>query len=133
MAIGWLALLKTVPWTEVVRNAPKIADGAKKLWVALATKPTASETEIDTDQLSFYSESQSINSLQERLATVESACSDLHKQMIASSEIITELAEQNAQLVKKIELNRIRTLRLAGATMFIAVIAIIHLITTYSH
>ena len=29
MAIGWLTILKTVPWTEVISNAPKVADGAK--------------------------------------------------------------------------------------------------------
>jgi hypothetical protein len=32
MAIPWLTLLKTVPWTDVIANAPTIANGAKKLW-----------------------------------------------------------------------------------------------------
>ncbi len=132
MAIGWLAILKTVPWTDVVRNAPKIADGARKLWVALATKPTSSEIELEADQVTFPSETHTINSLQERLAVVESACSDLHKQMLTSSELIKALAEQNAQLIKKIELNRRRTLWLAGISICIAVIAVFNLIFTFS-
>jgi hypothetical protein len=28
MAIAWLAVLKSVPWSEVISNAPKVADGA---------------------------------------------------------------------------------------------------------
>ena len=43
--------------------------------------------------------------------------SDLNQQMLASSELIKELAEQNAQLVKRIEANRKRTLWLAAATL----------------
>lgn len=128
MAIGWLAILKTVPWTDVVRNAPQIADGARKLWGAIATKPTSAEIELEADQFIHSSETHTIDSLQKRLAVVESAWSDLHNQMLASSELIKALAEQNTQLVKKIELNRIRTLQLAGLTVCIAVIAIFNLI-----
>jgi hypothetical protein len=32
MALGWLALLKTVPWTDVISAAPQVTAGAKKLW-----------------------------------------------------------------------------------------------------
>ena len=31
MAIPWLTVLQAVPWGDVIRNAPKVADGAKKL------------------------------------------------------------------------------------------------------
>lgn len=30
MAIGWLTILKSVPWTEVIRNVPKVAEGGAK-------------------------------------------------------------------------------------------------------
>jgi hypothetical protein len=36
MAIGWLAVLQLVPWSDVISNAPKIAEGAKKLWIRWA-------------------------------------------------------------------------------------------------
>ena len=130
MAIAWLAILKTVPWTDVVRNAPKIADGAKKLWVALATKPASSEIELEADQVIFSSETHTINSLQERLTVIESKCANLQEQMLTSSELIKALAEQNTELIKKIELNRKRTIWLAIITSCMAVIAIFNLIST---
>jgi hypothetical protein len=39
MAIGWLTVLKMVPWGEVIENAPKVAIGAKKLWDKVGRKP----------------------------------------------------------------------------------------------
>ena len=41
--------------------------------------------------------------------------------MLASSELIKALAEQNAQLVKRIEVNRKRTLWLVAATLVLAI------------
>jgi len=38
MAIGWLTVLSHVPWTEVINNAPKVAEGAKKLWKSVSGK-----------------------------------------------------------------------------------------------
>ena len=32
MGLSWITVLKAVPWTEVVRNAPAVAEGARKLW-----------------------------------------------------------------------------------------------------
>ena len=37
----WLHVLKTVPWTQVIKNAPVVADGARKLWQAVGNKPAA--------------------------------------------------------------------------------------------
>lgn len=132
MAIGWLAILKTVPWADVVRNAPQIADGAKKFWVAIATKPARSELEFETGQTIFSSETHTIDSLQSRLTTAESALSNLHNQMLASSELIKALAEQNAQLIDKIDLNRKRTKWLTIITISIAIMTIYNLISTFS-
>jgi len=41
MAIGWLTVLKMVPWGDVIENAPKVATGAKKLWQNVGKKPVA--------------------------------------------------------------------------------------------
>jgi len=135
MAIGWLAILKNVPWVDVVRNSPKIADEAKKLWSTITNKPNAEIAfEPNRNKLSsgFSSENNTIESLQERLASVESACANLHTQMLASTELIQALAEQNAQLIKKIELSRIRILRLIGIGAIIGLIAIFNLIYTFA-
>ena|SRR5687767_2485737 len=107
MAIGWLTVLKSVPWGEVINNAPKVADGAKKLWKAVARKPPSGEA---------------APSPQSELARLGAAVDDLHRQMVASSELIKALAEQNTELVRRIELNRVRLIWLGGAAGVIAVI-----------
>ena len=135
MAIGWLAILKNVPWVDVVRNSPKIADEAKKLWSTITNKPNA-EIVLEADRYNLSAELSSENStvetLQKRLAALEIASANLHSQMLASTELIQALAEQNAQLIKKIELSRVRILRLIGIGAVIGLIAIFNLIYTFA-
>ena len=50
MAIGWWTVLQSVPWAEVVSNAPKVAAGAKKLWNAVGRKPSAGAPVTDATQ-----------------------------------------------------------------------------------
>ncbi|MDP1927884.1 MAG: hypothetical protein Q8K62_05165, partial [Thiobacillus sp.] len=57
-------------------------------------------------------------------AALETAVADLHGQMFASSELIKALAEQNAQLVKRVEANRVRMLWLTAATAVLAIAVI---------
>ncbi|MDB5964602.1 MAG: hypothetical protein JWQ72_1102, partial [Polaromonas sp.] len=40
MAIGWLAVLQWVPWSDVIKNAPKVAEAAKKLWNTTGKQPS---------------------------------------------------------------------------------------------
>ena len=117
MAIGWLTILKSVPWTEVIKNAPKVAEGAKKLWSAVGKQRAADEAADAGAQPAASHEPHTLEALEARAAALEAAVSDLNQQMLASSELIKELAEQNAQLVKRIEANRKRTLWLAAATL----------------
>ena len=121
MAISWLALLKALPWGEVVRNAPEIAENAKKLWGTVARNSPNQELEVRNV---FTSENQEISWLKERLITIEAAYSELHNQMLTTSELIKALADQNTQLIKSIEVNRIRVLRLAAISIFIGLIAV---------
>lgn len=122
MAIGWLTILKSVPWAEVISNAPKVAEGARKLWNAVGKKRAADEA-ADADAPPAAShEPLTLEALKARVAALEAAVSDLHGQMLASSELIKELAEQNAQLVKRIEANRKRTFWLGAATLALAIV-----------
>jgi hypothetical protein len=123
MAIGWLAVLKTVPWSEVISNAPMVADGAKKLWNAVAKKPALQEVPTTDAQSSLSSEARAIAAMESRIAATEAAASDLHGQMLASSELIKALADQNAQLIKRIEASRLRVLWLTAATVVVAIAA----------
>ncbi len=115
MAIGWFALLTKVPWSEVISNAPKVAAAAKKLWKAVANKSVSSETLTDVAPPHFSPDAVSIAGMEARLIAMEAGYSDLQNQMLASSELIKELADQNAQLVKRIETNRIRLIWLTVA------------------
>lgn len=121
MALNWLTLLKAVPWGEVARNAPVIAENAKKLWGTVARKYPKQELEVP---IVFTSEDEEINWLKERLNTLEAANTDLHNQMLTSAELMKALADQNTQLINRIELNRIRLLRLAVVTIIIGIIAV---------
>lgn len=112
MAIGWLTVLQSVPWTDVVRNAPKVAVGAKKLWSTVRKKPlSGASPAADAPAASAV---QSLPMLALRIQELETDAADLQAQMVASSEVIKALAEQNTQLIVRVETLRVRLLWLAG-------------------
>ena len=125
MAIGWLAVLQMVPWGDVISNAPKVAEGAKKLWKTVGKRSTEDELSSDMIAPPLKPDAQSMGRLQARLVALENTTRELHQQMLDSSELIKTLAEQNAQLVQRIELARVRFLILTGAVtvIFIATAA----------
>ena len=127
MAIGWLSVLKMVPWGDVISNAPKVADGARKLWSAVSRKPPAADLPDAGAQSTLKPGAPSIAALQAQLAAAEAKVSDLHNQMLESSELIKALADQNAQLIRRVEVNRIRVLWLAAAIVVLGVVAAVNL------
>jgi hypothetical protein len=124
MAIGWMMLLQNVPWADVIKNAPKVAEGAKKLWKTIGSNPTPDETDSPTPQTAATTETEAIVRLQQQLAKAETATAELHAQMLASSELIAALAEQNTLLIRRIEQNRLRVLWLTGVLIAVAGVAI---------
>lgn len=130
MAIGWLTVLQSVPWSEVIHNAPKVAEGAKKLWNAVARKSASGEDA--TSEIASSSEAQTIAALEARCTALEAAAADLHGQMLTSSELIKALADQNAQLIRHIETNRLRVLWLSATVAVLGVFAIAALVRTFS-
>ncbi|MBP8901469.1 MAG: hypothetical protein KBG41_02535 [Thiobacillaceae bacterium] len=66
--------------------------------------------------------------MQARLATLETTATNLHDQMLASSELIKTLAEQNAQLVARVEAHRVRVMWLAGALVMLGIITVLGLV-----
>lgn len=130
MAIGWLTVLKSVPWSEVISNAPKVADAAKKLWNAVAKKSVSSEPPTTAATSALSPEESTIAALETRLLAMETAFADLQGQLLASSELIKALADQNTQLIKGIEVNRVRGLWLAAAVAVVAIVAVLSLAST---
>ncbi len=122
MALSWLAVLQSVPWSDVIKNAPKVAEGAKNLFdtvarrgqkTAAAQAPANAESPVGVPK---SAEAQAIAALETRMAAMDTAMAELNAQLLASSQVIKDLAEQNTQLIQRIEANRVRTLWLAGAS-----------------
>ena len=111
MSITWLTVLQNVPWTEVISRAPKVAEGAKKLWKTVVKKPSPAAIPDSP-------------ALEARVIALEAAVSELHGQMLTSSELIKTLAEQNAQLIQRIETLRVRELWLSATTVAFALAAL---------
>ena len=116
-----------VPWSDVIKNAPKVADGAKKLWNSVGKKPPPPAPADTGTGVQLTPEGQAIAALQAHVLALESATQDLHEQMLASSELIKALAEQNTQLIRRAEVNRVRLLVLAGVTALVGVFAVVSL------
>lgn len=122
MAIPWLTVLQAVPWGDVIRNAPKVADGAKKLWqnvgrtpAAPAAGPVAAPPQTREEALA---------ALQAQVAAQQGALAELHGQMQAASELIKTLAEQNTELIRRAEALRARLRWLALATAVAGAVAV---------
>ena len=120
--IGWLAVLQMVPWTDVIKNAPKAADGAKKLWQSVRKKPPVSAQGSATRHLP----SDFQTPLQTRMSALEQDLADLHAQMLESSALIQTLAEQNTQLVKRAETTRLR-LKILSVVALLLTVAVVWL------
>jgi len=119
-----LTVLSNIPWGQVVENAPKVADGAAKLWSSVSgfrkkAPPAASADPTGAPALT------EAEALRARVQSLEEAVKDLSDQMQASSELIKALADQNTQLVQRIELNRVRLVRLGTAAAVVGVVLVV--------
>lgn len=125
---AWLSVLKVVPWGEVITNAPKVADGARKLWSAVKRTPpgeAASRGPADSSTAADSADaSEAIAALQAQVGGAERAIASLHEQMVASSELIKALAEQNSELIRRVEALRVRGLWLIGASVVVGIAAL---------
>jgi len=112
-----ITVLANIPWRQVVENAPKVADGAVKLWKAVTgrKKRVAGQDEYPVAAADANLSEEDL--LKARLLRLEDNIKSLQDQMQESSELIKALAEQNTQLVQRIELNRARLVRLVAVTV----------------
>lgn len=120
-----LTVLSNIPWGKVVENAPKLADGAARLWGAVRKRGDAPAEEGAAEVMAPNAppEATAAEQLAARLAgrveALEGRVGELQAQLAASSELVKDLAEQNAQLVQRIELHQqqLRRLALGGAAV----------------
>lgn len=123
MAVGAIiAVLSNIPWGKVIENAPKVADAAAKLWnmVVNRRKLDSHQNEHGTTSTdTFLSEP---DLLKAKVLALEGSVKCLEDQMQASTELIKALADQNIQLVRRVERNRVSLVRYAIATALVGTI-----------
>ena len=77
MAISWLSVLQAVPWSDVISNAPKVAEGARKLWKSVGPRGADDAAEPAADSAASAGPTlppdQALMSLQGRVRALESA------------------------------------------------------------
>ncbi len=118
MAAGTIiAVLSNIPWGQVVENAPKVADGAAKLWNAVTNRKSTNQAPNAKPKSAASPTLSETEMLKNRLVVMEESVLNLQDQMRVSTELIKALAEQNAQLVQKVQLGSVRLRRLAAITV----------------
>lgn len=124
MAIPWMVVLQNIPWREVISNAPRVADEAKKLWTTLSRdRSYEAKTQPPTATPFSNADARDAGVVHSKVLALEAQVADLHAQMLESTKLINALATQNAELVKHIEKNRARIkLLVIGFCVLIVVI-----------
>lgn len=119
MAISLIAAFKAIPWSDVLTAAPVIVQGAEKLWGSVARKGAAT-VEVG-DAVPPREETLALVEL--RVQQLEARVADLQGEALASSELIKSLAEQNSQLVRAVDVLRVRTRALTVCCALLAAAA----------
>jgi hypothetical protein len=125
MPIPWLTVLQSVPWSDVVRNAPKVAAGAKKLWDNVAHKGAAAQDPADTT--STVEAEPTLLSLRADVMALRAASMRLQQQLAESSALVSELAEQNTQMIAGMDVLRRKQKRMLWALWVVAAVALVAL------
>lgn len=108
MAIGWLKVIQSVPWSDVISNAPKVAEGAKGLWDRVSKKGTPG-TEDNSDDVApiFTTPLHTSEQLQNEVFNLRNSQMQLETQMLEATNLINSLAQQNQDMVQR--LNRLQS------------------------
>jgi hypothetical protein len=122
VAFPWMAAFRTIPWTEVIRAAPSIVQGAKDMLHARNRESGFQAEEPLREKPA--SESGALAGLAKRVHTLERRVFELGQELIASAEVIRSLAEQNARLVESVEILRVRTRALLACCGLLGVAAV---------
>lgn len=133
MAAGTvLTVLSNIPWGQVIDAAPRIAEGAGRLWEAARNLRKTRAPEPEGPDASGAPQAQPTESerMQARIADLEATVQAMREQMQASAQVVKELADQNALLVQRIEVARQRVVLLAaaGAAVALALMATLALL-----
>lgn len=131
MATGLITVLSNVPWSDVIRHAPQVAEGARKLWDRARGKPPVAEVPAAPTP-AVTPEQQALAALEVRTVALQAAVADLQSQMTESAKLIQELADLNEQMIKHVQAQdrRLRWLGVATAALGLVAVAALVLVLT---
>jgi type IV secretory pathway VirJ component len=108
MAVAWLKVLKSVPWGEVISAAPQVASSARRLWETVGRKGAPEpNTEFD-EAVARMPTDDGLAMVAAQVEQQDIAIAQLHGQLREASKLIAQLADQNAQLIAKLQAARER-------------------------
>jgi hypothetical protein len=131
--VKWLSLLQQVPWSDVLANTPKVMDSARKLWDSTRAKP-AEPDEVPAEREVVATVvmppvddplQNVLQALEDRIDQLGHENATLREQMQATSGLVKALAEQNGQLVLRLDAQgrRLRWLTLGLAAVGLLLVA----------
>jgi hypothetical protein len=130
MALPWMALIKAVPWTDVVAHAPAVLGAAKKLW----QPPSGRRPSLPGEEGQGSGDSNGqrsgagagagagVSAL--RVAALETQVADLAEQLAHTNQLVQDMAEQQVRMLAQVEANR-QALRLLRWLTAVAVVALV--------
>lgn len=116
--MSWLTALKILPWGDMIEYAPKLVNGAQKLWQRI--KNENAETDAIIIEQMPLSQQDSMRELSE----LKQQLQDIQAQQLELSNLVNELAAQNQRLVSALEMLRARTRILFGLSIAIGLATI---------
>jgi chromosome segregation ATPase len=93
---------------EIATDAPKIADKAKNFFSGSRKEAASAKSPGTGPDNAKDSDFNAVTSIESRVLAVESSIHDLQSEMLASTDLIKALADQNAQFAKYIEASRLQ-------------------------
>ncbi len=132
MALPWLALIKAVPWTEVVAHAPAVLSAAKKLW---QPKPGERPQPLPDGEGRGTGDGpaapgQGASAL--RVAALESQVAELTGQLATTNQLVQDMAEQQARMLVQVEAQRQTLSRLRWVAVVALVLAAVAVVRVFS-
>ncbi|MGB8436202.1 MAG: hypothetical protein WCE38_18275 [Burkholderiales bacterium] len=117
MAFSWIAAFKVIPWGDVIAAAPTVARTARDLWRGLS-KSRSTDTVASA---AGAAPGGPTPTAYEEIQSLRTDLTETRAQLLASSEVLQALAEQDEKLIAAIEVLRVRTRVLAFVCVALAI------------
>ena len=129
MAIPLMAVLKAIPWGQVIENAPQLVDGAQRLFSRLKKDKERTPDVIVPDPSPDEDEGERLRMLERYVQENRLELQQLHQNLSDTADLLSHLTGQNAKMVDEIDLLRKQARRLQR--MLVAVFIVLAAVVLY--